>query len=301
MGALERLGIDAVAEATGLACEHVHRYELAREVVAGKRVVDLACGVGYGSALLAERASSVVGVDIDEASVRKAAETYAQPEKLWFETSDAGSWLRRAEPKDFDVLVCFEGLEHFPGLDEIAQQLARLAAGGVQMVLSVPNGEAFDEENEFHETQFGFDLAREFFAQIAPDYTLVLQSALEGSVMFGPNGPLSAEARLRWAERAEEEYANHYIALIGLEAEFELPATAVGAFAPAYNRHMINIERANRALWRSNAQLSRNAFARSGSGGASFLRSKLARLEELEAEVERLEAELAELRGDPVD
>ncbi|HEY0465678.1 MAG TPA: methyltransferase domain-containing protein, partial [Polyangiaceae bacterium] len=44
--------------------EHVHRYLLARELVKGKRVLDIACGEGYGSALLASVAREVTGVDV---------------------------------------------------------------------------------------------------------------------------------------------------------------------------------------------------------------------------------------------
>ena len=43
-----------------LACEHWHRYLFATQFVAGKRVLDIACGEGYGSCLLAERAGPVL-------------------------------------------------------------------------------------------------------------------------------------------------------------------------------------------------------------------------------------------------
>ena len=42
--------------------EHVHRYAFARRYAAGRRVLDVACGEGYGSAILAETAASVTGV-----------------------------------------------------------------------------------------------------------------------------------------------------------------------------------------------------------------------------------------------
>ena len=55
-----------------IAYEHWHRYAFARRFVAGKRVLDAACGEGYGSALLGEAAASVVGVDIDAAMLARA-------------------------------------------------------------------------------------------------------------------------------------------------------------------------------------------------------------------------------------
>ena len=45
--------------------EHLHRYALSLNFVSGKRVLDMASGEGYGSALLGSAAASVIGVDID--------------------------------------------------------------------------------------------------------------------------------------------------------------------------------------------------------------------------------------------
>ena len=56
--------------------EHWHRYHFASRFVAGKRVLDLACGEGYGSALLARRAATVVGVDVSQAAIDHARRTY---------------------------------------------------------------------------------------------------------------------------------------------------------------------------------------------------------------------------------
>ena len=59
-----------------VAVEHWHRYLIASRFVAGKRVLDIACGEGYGSALLSQTAASVVGVDISADAVQHASEAY---------------------------------------------------------------------------------------------------------------------------------------------------------------------------------------------------------------------------------
>ena len=59
-----------------IAYEHWHRYAFARRFVAGKRVLDAACGEGYGSALLGEAAASVVGIDIDGPTIAHALTRY---------------------------------------------------------------------------------------------------------------------------------------------------------------------------------------------------------------------------------
>jgi cyclopropane fatty-acyl-phospholipid synthase-like methyltransferase len=53
--------------------EHLHRYAFAAQLVKGKRVLDLACGEGYGSNMLAQEAESVIGLDIDEKVVYHAS------------------------------------------------------------------------------------------------------------------------------------------------------------------------------------------------------------------------------------
>src|SRR5689334_11915356 len=69
--------------------EHWHRYAFARRLVQGKRVLDCACGEGYGSALLADGAAEVVGVDIDAAAIAHAEERYGARANLRYEKGDA--------------------------------------------------------------------------------------------------------------------------------------------------------------------------------------------------------------------
>src|SRR5437763_4277161 len=92
--------------------EHLHRYLLARDVCRGKDVLDIACGEGYGSALLAQVARHVIGVDIDCPSIAHAAVEYARA-NLHYVAGDATRVPLAAA--SFDVVVSFETLEHFAG------------------------------------------------------------------------------------------------------------------------------------------------------------------------------------------
>src|SRR5437762_11235071 len=67
-----------------IAYEHWHRYAFARRFAAGKQVLDAACGEGYGSALLATVAHSVVGVDIDATSISHASSRYGDGNRVRF-------------------------------------------------------------------------------------------------------------------------------------------------------------------------------------------------------------------------
>src|SRR5512143_200188 len=72
-----------------IAHEHWHRYAFARRFVAGRRVLDVACGEGYGSALLADVAADVIGVDVSPDAVAHARATYGGRRGLRFEAASA--------------------------------------------------------------------------------------------------------------------------------------------------------------------------------------------------------------------
>ncbi|HLW13112.1 MAG TPA: class I SAM-dependent methyltransferase [Casimicrobiaceae bacterium] len=137
-----------------IAYEHCHRYAFARRFVAGRRVLDAACGEGYGSALLAEAADTVIGVDIDAQVVAKAAATYGKSGKLSFEAAS----VNRLPLTDasVDVVVSFETIEHLKAVDQppMLAEFARVLAPGGILILSSPNrleySDARGYANPFH-------------------------------------------------------------------------------------------------------------------------------------------------------
>ena len=216
MGVQERLSLEAVSANTLIACEHVHRYRVAAALCSGLRVVDLACGSGYGSALLRETAASVVGVDNDAATIDMARVTVGRDTDIAFETADAVEYLRRGIASDHDAIVCLEGLEHLPDLDTAVEALSTLAADGMKLVVSVPNSRAFSEENQYHVTDFGFEQATELTEKLGGG-TVLYQFLAEGSLIHGDQpGPLDAERLLD--DYGEPEYANHFIVCVNLGA-----------------------------------------------------------------------------------
>ncbi len=133
-----------------LEAEHLARYRWAGALVKGKRVLDAGCGTGYGSDLLADaEAADVVGVDIDpEAFVDRAA----RRDSVRLVAADVRDLPE--ELGDFDVIVCFEVIEH---LDDPEQALDRLAGvlrpGGV-LAVSSPNRDVYPPGNPYHKHEF---------------------------------------------------------------------------------------------------------------------------------------------------
>ena len=137
-----------------IAYEHCHRYAFARRFVAGRRVLDAACGEGYGAALLAGVAQSVVGIDIEPRVVAEASAHYALRSNLRFETSSVTK-LPLANGS-VDVVVSFETIEHVQACDQpqMLAEFARVLAPDGLLILSSPNrpeySDARNYANPFH-------------------------------------------------------------------------------------------------------------------------------------------------------
>ena len=137
-----------------IALEHWHRYAFARRFVAGKRVLDVASGEGYGSALLAAVADSVVGVDVDPAAVAHAHAAYAARANLRFEVGSAAA-LPLLDCT-VDVVVSFETIEHLPQAmqPQMLAEIARVLTPAGVLVLSAPNPVEYSDarayRNPFH-------------------------------------------------------------------------------------------------------------------------------------------------------
>ena len=132
--------------------EHVARYRFARGFARGRRVLDVACGEGYGSAALARAgASSVVGVDASPEAADHARRKYGVDARI----GDA-----HAIPlpdRSVDLVVSFETIEHVERPADFVLDCARVLAPDGLLIVSTPNrlvyGEG-DEGNPFHRTEF---------------------------------------------------------------------------------------------------------------------------------------------------
>src|SRR6185369_1249345 len=117
--------------------EHWHRYVFARAFAQGRRVLDAACGEGYGSALLAASADSVLGVDVAESAVAHARQRYGQHANLRFEQGDCTALS--CGDAQFDLIVSFETLEHVAAQQALVAGFARALAPGGLLVVSSPD------------------------------------------------------------------------------------------------------------------------------------------------------------------
>jgi SAM-dependent methyltransferase len=164
--------------------EHWHRYAAAAPLAAGKRVLDAACGEGYGSYLLAHDAALVTGVDIAADAIAHAAQTYAQPNLRFL----AGSVTELPMPAaSIDLIVSFETIEHLREQEQMLAEFRRVLTADGILVISSPNRPVYNEgggvENHFHvreldRTELAALLAPAFPRQAWYAQRVVAQSAL---------------------------------------------------------------------------------------------------------------------------
>lgn len=117
---------------------HFGRYKTAASYVMGKKVLDIACGSGYGSRILRlAGANSVVAVDVSPQTIEYAKKNY-QENDLEFICADAEQfeWTER-----FDIVTSFETIEHLHNPEKFLKRIHNLLIPDGVFLLSVPLGE----------------------------------------------------------------------------------------------------------------------------------------------------------------
>ncbi len=149
---LERLIPDHVGpdDVTGrkTLCLHMDRYEFAAQYIRPGRLLDIACGTGYGTRLLVDRSQAdvtAVGVDMVEEVISYAGKRYGT-ERVHYTVADAN---RFTDPDGFDTIVSLETIEHLPEPEEFVARLVCLLRPGGILVGSVPTTPSVDA-NPYH-------------------------------------------------------------------------------------------------------------------------------------------------------
>jgi 2-polyprenyl-3-methyl-5-hydroxy-6-metoxy-1,4-benzoquinol methylase len=114
---------------------HLAVYEWIGARVIGRRVLDMACGEGYGSEVLSRSAASVVGVDANPEAYEHARLRYAR-QNLSFER---GMVENHGAPGGYDAVVFLQTIEHVHDPVAVLEHFRSLLAPGGVAYVSTPN------------------------------------------------------------------------------------------------------------------------------------------------------------------
>lgn len=158
--------------------EHVHRYnEALAHVRPTDTILDIACGTGFGSAMLAEKTKGkVIGGDIAREAIDECIATWKK-ENLEFRVLD-GTALDFPD-NYFDRITSFETIEHTTQYRKMVAEFARVLKPGGQLILSTPNISVSSPNgiivNPYHTQEFTFEELKEILAREFPQVTLLGQ------------------------------------------------------------------------------------------------------------------------------
>ncbi len=131
--------------------EHMHRYVIAKELVVGKCVLDIASGEGYGSFILSSVAKHVIGVDIAKYVVQHAKSKYKRKNLEYMIGSCEEIPL---DDNSIDIVVSFETIEHHNQHDKMLLEIRRILRPDGLLIISSPNKYEYSDipnyTNPFH-------------------------------------------------------------------------------------------------------------------------------------------------------
>lgn len=177
--------------------EHIARYAFAARFVVGRRVLDLGCGTGYGTAELARHATEAVGVDIAPEAIDYASAQYRSARFVLASAEDVP-----LHDASFDVVVAFELIEHLSNWRALLEQTRRVLHPGGLFIVSTPNtlyyAEARGEAgpNPFHAHEFEYAEFRAALQEFFPHLKILMQDRLESFAFYEPGNGGAAQAQL---------------------------------------------------------------------------------------------------------
>jgi SAM-dependent methyltransferase len=204
--------------------EHVARYALAARFAEGRRVLDVGCGTGYGTAHLARVASSALGVDLAAEAVTYAAHHFPSAHFL-----QCSATAVPFPPASFDLLTAFEVIEHLPDWRTLLAEAGRVLEPRGVLIVSTPNKRYYAEAraksgpNPFHEHEFEFSEFRSALSEFFPHVRILFQDHVEAFAFYDGTQVDNAQADLA-RPSGDPEAANFFIGFCSCAPLPQLPA-----------------------------------------------------------------------------
>lgn len=163
---------------------HLQRYMFAdsqirafenRTAVNSLNILDLACGIGYGSNLISKKGRKVIGIDKSSTTIKEADIYYGGSNIQFLEGNGENLFFQN---DSFHIITCFETLEHMDSPETMLQETVRVLNSNGELYLSTPNravtnpSATSDDQppNKFHKHEYNIEelcnLLSKFFNEV---------------------------------------------------------------------------------------------------------------------------------------
>ena len=228
-----------------IAYEHLHRYLFALRWADGRQVLDLACGNGYGAALLAQRARHVWAIDLDENAIRCAAKDWRK-DNVRFVRGDATQLPFR--DGSMELVVAMEALEHIRDQEKLVREMARVCSSNGSALISTPNKAIYSDArqyvNPFHIRELYLEEFVNLLKRHFPHVQISGQQIASGSLLSSTTSESLCEVITEPAPGLEkpETEPMYFLAVCSMEKL----GIAVPAYRPTWIQPMVLSMRQNR-------------------------------------------------------
>lgn len=192
--------------------EHYSRYLFASRLARFRNVLDIGCGTGYGSALLAQSATRVFALDNSRDALERC------PELMNLSRVQASATAIPIRDGSIDLVVAFEVIEHLDDWPKLLSEAQRLLAPRGQFIVSTPNVKYYAEAraatgpNPFHAHEFEFAEFKAALEERFDSVSLFTQNHAAGVVFRPLEGVTFADTKLENSQ-ADPETANFFLAV----------------------------------------------------------------------------------------
>jgi 2-polyprenyl-3-methyl-5-hydroxy-6-metoxy-1,4-benzoquinol methylase len=128
---------------------HFNVYKFLEQLAKDKDVLDIGCGLGYGTAHLHAIAKTIVGIDISRSAIRFASRRYPSTQTLVMDAQ-----FLRMPLKSIDLAISTENFEHLSDQEQSLREVVKVLRPQGICFIATPNRNVSMETNRYHTHEF---------------------------------------------------------------------------------------------------------------------------------------------------
>lgn len=166
--------------------DHLARYFLVKNLCENKKVLDAACGEGYGSFLIAEswNAKSVTAIDISQDAIESAKENF-KSSKIEYICHDLEQIENILTPKSFDIIISLETIEHLKNPESFLAGIKNILKPDGIVIISCPNDHWWYQNREDYNPHHLHKYHLNEFQELCQQYLGEVSQVMIGTSVIG--------------------------------------------------------------------------------------------------------------------